>query len=165
MSSNPTKKFAAVAAAAAAAVAHLAAPAAAVSLTGTPPGFASAATGGGDATPVYPTTIDELTSYLTSSDPQVIILSGTYNYTGSEGTTTGTGCQPYGTASGCQYAIDSLGICDSSSTFSIEYDTAGVEGINVQSQKTIIGTGTDTQIIGKGVSVIYISIYISIYIY
>lgn len=58
--------------------------------------------------------------------------------------------QPYGTDAGCQYAINDLGICDSSTTFDITYDTAAIEGINVASDKTIIGTGTDTAIVGKG---------------
>jgi pectin lyase len=41
-------------------------------------GFAKGTTGGGDAEPVYPTSIDELTGYLTDVEPRVIILNQEY---------------------------------------------------------------------------------------
>ena len=62
------------------------------SVYGLAEGFATGVTGGGDSTPVYPSDIDELVSYLQSDDPQVIILQQTYEFTGSEGTTTEDGC-------------------------------------------------------------------------
>lgn len=49
-------------------------------------------TGGGDATPVYPTTTDELISYLGNSSARVIVLNGTYDFTNIEGTSTSSGC-------------------------------------------------------------------------
>ncbi|GMF65304.1 unnamed protein product [Phytophthora lilii] len=36
--------------------------------TGSSTGFAAGTTGGGSATPVYPTTVDELSSYLSDDD-------------------------------------------------------------------------------------------------
>lgn len=44
-------------------------------MTGEAFGFATGTTGGGDAEPVYPADIDELTSYLTDDEPRVIILN------------------------------------------------------------------------------------------
>lgn len=75
-------------------------------VTGAAQGFAKGVTGGGTATPVYPTTNAELISYLGDSSPRVIILQQTFDFTGTAGTTTGTGCAPWGTASACQVAIN-----------------------------------------------------------
>lgn len=79
---------------------------AAAGVTGAAEGFAKGVTGGGSATPVYPTTNAELVSYLTDSSARVIILTKTFDFTNTEGTTTEAGCAPYGTASGCQLAIN-----------------------------------------------------------
>lgn len=59
------------------AIAAIASKVAAVGVSGTPEGFASSATGGGDATPVYPTSTDELVSYLGDDKARVIVLSKT----------------------------------------------------------------------------------------
>ena len=67
---------------------------AAAGVTGTPFGFAAATTGGGDAEPVYPTTTEELTSYLTDDEARVIILNQEFNFIGTEGEKTETGCRP-----------------------------------------------------------------------
>lgn len=75
-------------------------------VTGAAEGFAKGVTGGGSATAVYPTTTDELVSYLGDDTARVIILDGTYDFTNTEGTTTSTGCAPWGTASACQVAIN-----------------------------------------------------------
>lgn len=92
-------------------LAAFAAHAAAVSVSGSAEGFAKGTTGGGDATAVYPTTTDELVSYLGDSEARVIVLSKTFDFTGTEGTTTSTGCAPWGTASGCQLAINQNDWC------------------------------------------------------
>ncbi|KAL2275817.1 hypothetical protein FJTKL_01574 [Diaporthe vaccinii] len=65
--------------------------AAAVSVSGEAEGFASGVTGGGDATPVYPADIEELKAYLTSDEPQVVVLDKTFDFLNSEGTKTETG--------------------------------------------------------------------------
>lgn len=79
---------------------------AAAGVTGAAEGFAKGVTGGGSATPVYPKTNDELVSYLTDSSARTIILTKTFDFTGTEGTQTTSGCAPYGTASACQLAIN-----------------------------------------------------------
>lgn len=49
----------------------------AVSISGAAEGFAKGVTGGGSAAAVYPTTTDELVSYLGDSSPRVIVLDRT----------------------------------------------------------------------------------------
>lgn len=58
-------------------IAALASRAVAVGVTGAAEGFAKGVTGGGTATPVYPTTNAELVSYLGDSTPRVIVLQQT----------------------------------------------------------------------------------------
>ena len=71
-------KYSGIAASATALMAGLASAASSVTgVVGTPEGFASGATGGGKATPVYPTSTDELVSYLGDSSPRVIVLTKT----------------------------------------------------------------------------------------
>lgn len=140
-----------------AALAGLAQQATAVSVYGTPEGFAADVTGGGDADPVYPTTTDELISYLGDSEARVIVLQQTFDFTGTEGTTSGTGCAPWGTDSGCQTAIDQNDWCENyqsdAPSVSVSYDNAAIEGITVASDKTIIGDGTSGILIGKGLRI------------
>lgn len=72
-------KYMGVAASATALMASVASAASSVTgVTGTPEGFASGATGGGSADAVYPTTTDELVSYLGDSSARVIVLTQTY---------------------------------------------------------------------------------------
>lgn len=52
---------------------------AAVGVNGAAEGFAAGVTGGGTATPVYPTTTAELVSYLGDSSARVIVLTKTYD--------------------------------------------------------------------------------------
>jgi pectin lyase len=89
----------------------IAAQAAAIAVSGAAEGFAKGVTGGGSATPVYPSTTAELVSYLADSSPRVIVLSKTFDFRNTEGTTTGTGCAPWGTASACQLAINQNNWC------------------------------------------------------
>lgn len=119
-------------------------------VNGTPMGFASATTGGGDAEPVYPTTIDELKEYLTSSDPQVIVISGEFDFSGSEGTQSLDACDAYDCTpdNGGQALLNTLDGC-STSTYSVEIDTAAYQGINVASDKTLVGKDKAT-LNGKG---------------
>jgi pectin lyase len=49
----------------------------AISVSGAAEGFAKGVTGGGSATPVYPSTISELVSYLKDSQPRVVVLTKT----------------------------------------------------------------------------------------
>lgn len=119
-------------------------------VTGTPMGFAKGATGGGDATPVYPTTIAQLKTYLTSTKPQVIVISGTFDFSGSEGTQTEKACNSYSCDpdNGGQAMLNTLNGCKIS-TYSVNIDKAAYQGINVASDKTLVGTD-DATLYGKG---------------
>ncbi|KAI0592835.1 putative pectin lyase [Biscogniauxia sp. FL1348] len=130
-----------------------------VSVSGSAEGFASSVTGGGSATAVYPTTTDELVSYLGDDQARVIVLNQEFDFTGTEGTTTSSGCAPWGTASACQTAINKDDWCtnyepDAPTVDSITYDAAGVLGITVGSDKTLIGEGTKGVIKGKGLRIV-----------
>ncbi|EGZ30423.1 hypothetical protein PHYSODRAFT_263887 [Phytophthora sojae] len=132
--------------------------------TGTAPGLASGATGGGDVDPVYPTTIDELTSYLLDDEARVIILQQEFDYRGSEGTTTETGCRPLSNQeciaknNGCKGqdvilqsgGMSATGGCTDGISVEVTYDNAGPNPLQVQGNKTIRGVGTSGVIIGKG---------------
>lgn len=72
----------------------IASTAAAAGVTGEAFGFAAGTTGGGNASPVTPKDIEELTTYLTDDEARVIILDKEYNFLGSEGETTEDGCRP-----------------------------------------------------------------------
>ncbi|CAI7582189.1 hypothetical protein PCG10_010109 [Penicillium crustosum] len=138
--------------------AALAVRAAAVGVTGAAEGFAKGVTGGGSATPVYPSTTAELVSYLGDSSPRVIILTKTFDFTGTEGTTSATGCAPWGTASACQVAINQNNWCQNyepnAPSTSVKYDNAGVLGITVKSNKSIVGSGSAGVIKGKGLRIV-----------
>lgn len=133
--------------------------ASAIGVVGTPEGFAASTTGGGDASPVYPSTTEELVSYLGDSSARVIVLDKTFDFTSSEGTTTSSGCAPWGTGSACQQAINKDDWCtnyepDAATISSLTYNTAGVLGITVASDKTIIGEGSKGIIKGKGLRIV-----------
>lgn len=127
-------------------------------VTGAAEGFAEGVTGGGSATAVYPTTTAELVSYLGDSSARVIYLSQTFDFTGTEGTTTETGCAPWGTASACQLAINQNGWCDNyqadAPSVSVTYDNAATLGITVKSNKSLIGVGSAGIIKGKGLRLV-----------
>jgi pectin lyase len=130
----------------------------AAAVTGAAEGFAKGVTGGGTATPVYPTTTAQLVSYLGDSQARVIMLDRTFDFTGTEGTTTATGCAPWGTASGCQLAINKDNWCTnyepSAAKVSVTYDNAGMLGITVGSNKSLIGVGSKGIIKGKGIRMV-----------
>ncbi|EAW11721.1 polysaccharide lyase family 1 protein [Aspergillus clavatus NRRL 1] len=130
----------------------------AIGVSGAAEGFAKGVTGGGSATPVYPSTTAELVSYLTDSQPRVIVLTKTFDFTNTEGSTTATGCAPWGTAPGCQLAINQNDWCknyqSSAPSVSVTYDNAGVLGMTVASDKTLLGSGSSGVIKGKGLRVV-----------
>ena len=130
----------------------------AISVSGSAEGFAKPVTGGGDASPVYPKSTDELVSYLGDDQARVVVLSQTFNFTGTEGTTSETGCAPWGTDSGCQLAINSNDWCTNyqpdAPSVDVKYDNAGTLGITVASKKTILGEGSKGVIKGKGLRVV-----------
>ena len=141
-----------------AAVAAFTTTTAAISVSGSAEGFAKGVTGGGDATPVYPSSTDELVSYLGDDEARVIVLSKTFDFTGTEGTSTETGCAPWGTGSACQQAINANDWCTNyqpdAPSVSVTYDNAGTLGITVASDKTILGEGSKGIIKGKGLRIV-----------
>ncbi|KAK3075252.1 hypothetical protein LTR53_001617 [Teratosphaeriaceae sp. CCFEE 6253] len=130
----------------------------AIAVSGAAEGFAKGVTGGGSATPVYPTTNDQLVQYLGDSTARVIVLQKTFDFTGTEGTTSTSGCAPWGTAAACQVAINQNNWCKNyepnAPTTSVKYDNAGVLGITVNSKKTILGQGSSGVIVGKGLRIV-----------
>ncbi|KAG8675737.1 hypothetical protein FPOAC2_01812 [Fusarium poae] len=121
-------------------------------------GFASSTTGGGSAAAVYPKNAQELISYLGDSQPRRIMLDRTINFIGTEGTASETGCAPWGTGSQCQLAINQNGWCNNyqpnAPKVNVKYDKAGVLGITVGSNKSLIGVGNKGVIRGKGLRII-----------
>lgn len=82
-----------------------------------------------------------------------------YNFKGTEGTTTETGCRPASNkcpGNGGQDAINHASWCTNGNagagvtSISVTYDKAGVSGIDVGSNKSIIGVGSKGVIRGKG---------------
>ncbi|KAL5386645.1 hypothetical protein DPSP01_004009 [Paraphaeosphaeria sporulosa] len=126
-------------------------------VSGSPVGFASGATGGGDATPVYPTTIADLKKYLTSKNPQVIVIDGQYDFAGSEGTQKEQACNIYSCTpeNGGQGMLNTLNGC-TTATYNVEIDTAAYQGIQVQSHKTLVGKNGAT-LNGKGLRLVSVS--------
>ncbi|KAG4034565.1 hypothetical protein MFRU_003g05230 [Monilinia fructicola] len=132
---------------------------AAAAVKGAAEGFAKGVTGGGSATPVYPTTNAELVKYLGDSVPRVIVLNKTFNFRNTEGTSSGTGCAPWGDAENCQVAINGAGgWCQKyepkAPKADVTYDNAGVLGISITSDKTLIGEGATGIIQGKGIRMV-----------
>lgn len=62
---------------------------------GTPFGQAAGTTGGGSATAAVPSSLAELTTWLSDSTARVILLDKVYDFTSAEGTVTGTACKPW----------------------------------------------------------------------
>ncbi|KAF5706118.1 pectin lyase precursor [Fusarium mundagurra] len=126
----------------------------AAGVTGAAEGFAKGVTGGGSAATVTPTTTAQLVSYLGDSSARVIILDRTFDFTGTEGTTSATGCAPFGTASGCQLAINKDNWCTNyqpnAPKVNVKYDNAALNPILVGSNKSLVGVGSKGIIKGKG---------------
>uniref|UniRef100_A0A8H7N7A4 pectin lyase n=1 Tax=Bionectria ochroleuca TaxID=29856 RepID=A0A8H7N7A4_BIOOC len=121
---------------------------------GTAFGFAAGTTGGGTATPVYPTTNDQLVGYLTDSSARVIMIDRTFDFRSSAGTTTTNCCSddrttkcPGGTSQGQLWIQDT---CDSGTWVSCTYNNAPRTPIDVKSNKSLVGVGTKGIIMGKG---------------
>ncbi|KAG5747397.1 hypothetical protein H9Q70_009913 [Fusarium xylarioides] len=92
-------------------------------------GFASSTTGGKGGQVVRPKNNQELANYLKDNTARIIYLERTFDFKGSEGSATETGCAPWGT---------------------VKYDKAGLNPLMVGSNKSIIGVGSKGVIKGKG---------------
>ncbi|KAF1780719.1 Pectin lyase fold [Phytophthora cactorum] len=131
---------------------------------GSATGFAAGTTGGGNVTPVYPTTNSQLEAYLKDAVPRVIVLSKTFDFRGTEGTTTTNGCRPDYTracmAKNNGYmsqdvilqsgGMSGTGGCSGGTSVKITYDNAAQNRLVVTDNKTIRGIGTTGVIMGKG---------------
>lgn len=127
----------------------------AAQVKGAAEGFAKGTTGGGSATPAYPKDIAELKTWLSDSTPRVIMLDREYNFLKSEGSVTETGCRPASNkcpGAGGQDAINGASWCTKYNhpPISVTYDKAGVSGLTVGSNKSLVGVGSKGVIRGKG---------------
>ncbi|KAG8688698.1 hypothetical protein FRC11_004949 [Ceratobasidium sp. 423] len=124
---------------------------------GSPFGFASGTTGGAAAAQAIPSSAAELKSWLEDDVTRNILLDRTYDFTDTEarlgcfgpGTVTGPGCKPWSCTPNPQLIIQSDS-CGSNPAITATYKKAGVSGIRVKSNKTILGKGTSGWIKGKG---------------
>ncbi|KAF7125593.1 hypothetical protein CNMCM5793_001832 [Aspergillus hiratsukae] len=126
-------------------------------VTGSPSGFAAGTTGGGSATPAAPSSLDELVLWITDDTPRVILIDRTWDFTGTEGTTSGKCCSmpsttvcSGGTSKGQAWIQDQ---CDGGSWVSCKYDNAARTPLDVGSNKSIVGVGDKGVIKGKGLRV------------
>ncbi|POM77745.1 Pectate lyase [Phytophthora palmivora] len=133
---------------------------------GSPAGMATGTTGGGDVTPVYPTTTKELVAFLRDPKPQVVVLNTTFDFRTLEGNTTAEGCRPdymrkcialnNGFKSQDVILQDggmaNTGGCTNGVSVNVTYDNAPFNRINVRGNKTIRGVGKSGVIMGKGLA-------------
>ncbi|KAL4171410.1 hypothetical protein KRP22_009505 [Phytophthora ramorum] len=128
-------------------------------VTGTPSGFAVGTTGGGNATPVYPTSIKELATFLNDNIPRVVVLRQEFNFINTEGSTTEKGCRPKNNLdciakkSGFQGqdAIQpNFSQCDGK-TINVTYDKAAITPLSIGNNKTLVGEGAKGVLNGKGI--------------
>ena len=131
-------------------------------------GFGAGTTGGAGAEVVTVTAADQLASalcattsndgYCTDSTPRVIRISGLLDFRGTSGTTTAPGCvysDRNCSANGkSERILDYAGYCSGRKTFPITFDTAGTyeHALVVGSNKTVIGVGAGSGIVGKGLA-------------
>ncbi|KIY63805.1 polysaccharide lyase family 1 protein [Cylindrobasidium torrendii FP15055 ss-10] len=128
-----------------------------VAAIGDPFGQAAGTTGGGSATPATPSSNAELEEWLSDSTARVIVLDSIFDFTGTEGTTTGTACAPWTCSPDPQLAIDSNSWCENyqpdATTSTVTYDSAGPSPLVVGSNKTLLGSGSNGGIKGKGLKI------------
>ncbi|GAB1527847.1 hypothetical protein RhiTH_011035 [Rhizoctonia solani] len=121
-----------------------------VAAVGSPFGFATGTTGGNGAAQAVPTSAAQLKSWLEDNVTRNILLDRTYDFTDTEGSITGTVCKSWNCSPNPQYTIDTGSGCGSSPASTATWKKAGTAGINVKSNKTILGKGTSGWIKGKG---------------
>ncbi|KAL5044554.1 putative pectin lyase F-1 [Aspergillus fruticulosus] len=125
-------------------------------VVGTPSGFAAGTTGGGDATPQTPSSLDELVEWITDDTPRVILIDREWSFIGTEGTTTTQCCSTRtttcegGTSAGQASIVDT---CDDGTWVSCTYDNAGPSPLDVGNNKSIVGVGSEGVIRGKGLRI------------
>lgn len=117
-------------------------------------GFAYGTTGAGSAAPAAPKDIAELKSWLADSTPRVILIDKTFEFIGTEGTATDSGCEQCAVSAGGQDYLGTLSCSEDGKTAisSISYDVAGTTPLEVASDKTILGAGSAGVLSGKGLT-------------
>lgn len=128
-------------------------------VVGAAEGFAKGVTGGKGGSEVTPTTTDELVSYLGDDEARIIYISKTFDFTGTEGTTSeSNGCAAWGTDAACQVAINQNDWCKNyqpdAPSADVTYDNAATLAIKVGSNKSIVGVGSSGVLKGKGLRVV-----------
>ncbi|KAL3475042.1 pectin lyase fold/virulence factor [Aspergillus californicus] len=121
-------------------------------VVGTPFGFASGTTGGGDATPAAPADVTELTEWLSDDEARVILIDKEFNFLGDECVDCEC-CIPDSNTCGDagQNAIEvGIGWCGDYPMTTCTYDNAGLDGLDVSPNKSIVGVGDAGVIRGKG---------------
>ncbi|KAJ5385830.1 hypothetical protein N7509_008371 [Penicillium cosmopolitanum] len=138
------------------ALALLGATAQAAGVSGKAFGFATGTTGGGSASAASPSDTAELTSWLTDSTPRTILIDKEFNFLGSKCSDCKC-CKPSSNTCGSsgQNAIDldSSDWCGDYPTLTCTYDKAALEGIDVASNKSIVGVGSSGILRGKGLRI------------
>ncbi|CAG9990991.1 unnamed protein product [Clonostachys byssicola] len=123
-------------------------------VVGTPYGFATGVTGGGSATPAVPSSITQLKEWLADDVARVIMIDKTFNFIGSEGTVTEPGCRlNTGTCTALNGGQDTIktGDCDANEVrITVTYDKASYLGMDVGSNKSLVGKGSAGVLNGKG---------------
>ncbi|KAF1968084.1 pectin lyase-like protein [Bimuria novae-zelandiae CBS 107.79] len=135
---------------------------AAYAVKGKPEGFATGTTGGGSAACVVPSSTAQLKTWLADNVARCIVLDKEFNFKGSEGSVTENGCRPASNkcpGKGGQDAINKASWCTNGNagagvtTIKVTYDKAGVAGLTVGSNKSIIGVGSKGVLRGKGLRI------------
>jgi len=123
----------------------------------TPQGFGRGVTGGAGGAVVTVTTPAGLLAAITDNTPRIVQVSGTIDFTGTEGPTTESSCFQSQCSDGTfEYITNGLGACTSAGkpTFNVTFDKAGKLPMSVGSNKTIIGIGRNATIRGKGLRMV-----------
>ncbi|KAH6689615.1 pectin lyase fold/virulence factor [Plectosphaerella plurivora] len=125
------------------------------SVVGKAYGFATGVTGGGSAAAVTPANAADLAKLLADDVPRTIVISKTWDFTGSKATGSGCDRKSCSANNGGQLYLGDLscGGSDNVAVSSISYDKAGTEPLIVGSNKSIIGTGGKGVLVGKGLRV------------
>ncbi|KAB8075475.1 pectin lyase fold/virulence factor [Aspergillus leporis] len=129
----------------------------AAGVTGSAFGFAQGTTGGGSAKPATPSSLDELKKWITDDVARVILIDREWDFTSTEGTTSGKCCSkttttkcPGGTSAGQAWIQDN---CDDGAWIACTYNNAAKTPLDVGSNKSIVGVGNKGVLKGKGLRI------------
>lgn len=92
-------------------------------------------TGGGSATAQTPTSISQLATWLSDSTARVIVLDKIFDFTTSEGTTTGSVCIPWTCSPNPQQAVADSTWCDPYAKTTGTWNVAGKTALRVGPNK------------------------------